>query len=224
MSNNAVVIGVSGGMDSATVLGYYATRGYKVYPLFFSYGSKHNKWELISAKKLTEYYCTEELKIVDLSFIGKLFKSNLLQDQGEIPEGHYEAENMSLTVVPGRNSIFISIMAGYAESVGANVVAVGTHQGDHLIYLDCRPAFISSANTMVQLSSDEKVHIETPVQNLDKTGILKMGYAFGKQVPYNLTRTCYCDQEWSCGKCGSCSERLEAFQNIGKIDPIRYAD
>ena len=224
MSENSVVMGLSGGMDSATVLGFYSNYGYKVYPLFFNYGSKHNRWELESAKKLAHYFQTEELKIVDLSFIGKLFKSNLLQDQGEIPEGHYEAENMSLTVVPGRNSIFISIMGGYAESVGASVVAVGTHQGDHVVYADCRPTFISSINTMLQLSTEEKVHIETPVQSFNKTGILKFGYSFLKPIPYELTRTCYCDQEFSCGKCGSCTERLEAFANIGKVDPIKYQE
>ena len=224
MSDNAVVMGLSGGMDSATVLGYYANKNYKIYPLFFNYGSKHNKWELESAKNLAKYFETEYLKIVDLDFIGKLFKSNLLQGQGEIPEGHYEADNMSLTVVPGRNSIFISIMGGYAESVGARKVAVGTHMGDHSIYPDCRPIFISAINTMLQASTEEKVHIEAPIQNLDKTGILRMGYNFNRKVPYQLTRTCYKDQEFSCGKCGSCSERLEAFKNIGIKDPIQYQE
>lgn len=218
----AVVMGLSGGMDSATVLGYYADKGYKIYPLFFNYGSKHNQYEMLSSINLAHYFETEPLKIVDLDFISKLFKSNLLQGQGDIPEGHYEASNMSLTVVPGRNSIFISIMAGYAESVGASTVAVGTHMGDHAIYADCRRVFISSINTTVQLSSDNKVHIETPVQLLDKTGILQLGHSFKKAVPYELTRTCYKAQELSCGKCGSCQERLEAFRNLGIKDPIQY--
>jgi 7-cyano-7-deazaguanine synthase in queuosine biosynthesis/intein/homing endonuclease len=128
-----VVMGLSGGMDSATVLGYYYNKEYQIYPLFFNYGSKHNKYEFESAKKLAEYFETKPLKIVELDFISKIFKSNLLENQGEIPEGHYNDSNMSLTVVPGRNSIFITIMAGYAESVGADTVAVGTHMGDHCI-------------------------------------------------------------------------------------------
>lgn len=223
MSNQkAVVMGLSGGMDSATVLGYYFNKGYKIYPLFFNYGSKHNKYELECSKKLAEYFKTEPLKIVNLDFISKLFKSNLLNGQGEIPEGHYAAPNMSLTVVPGRNSIFIAIMAGYAESVEADIVAVGTHMGDHFIYPDCRPVFISAMNTAIQASTEEKVHIETPIQMLNKTGILQMGYSFKTPVPYEYTRTCYKDQELSCGKCGSCTERLESFQNIGMKDPIQY--
>lgn len=224
MTEQAVVMGLSGGMDSATVLGYFINQGAKVHPLFFNYGSKHNKYELECSKKLAEYYNTEPLRVVDLDFIGKLFKSNLLQGQGEIPEGYYNDSNMSLTVVPGRNSIFISIMAGYAESVGAGIVAVGTHMGDHDIYPDCRMIFIRAMDLAIQLSSDIKVHIMTPIQLLDKTGILKMGYDFAKPVPYDITRTCYKDQEYSCGKCGSCTERLEAFTNIGRTDPIKYQD
>jgi 7-cyano-7-deazaguanine synthase len=219
-----VVMGLSGGMDSATVLGYYYDINYQIYPLFFNYGSKHNQHELKSALKLSKYFHTEPLKIVELDFIGNLFKSNLLQRQGEIPEGHYNDSNMSLTVVPGRNSIFISIMAGYAESVDANIVAVGTHMGDHHIYPDCRPIFISAMNTAIQASTEEKVHIETPIQHFDKSGILRIGYSFNTPVPYELTRTCYKDQEFSCGKCGSCRERLEAFEIVGRVDPIQYQE
>ncbi len=223
MSNQkAVVMGLSGGMDSATVLGYYYNQGYKIYPLFFYYGSKHNRYEQQMAIKLSQYFKTEPLKIVNLDFISKLFKSNLLQGQGEIPEGYYTDSNMALTVVPGRNCIFIAIMAGYAESVGAEIVAVGTHMGDHSIYPDCRPSFINAINTAIQQSSEYKVRIETPIQMLNKTGILRMGYSFDTPVPYEYTRTCYKDQELSCGKCGSCTERLEAFQNIGIKDPIQY--
>lgn len=217
-----VVMGLSGGMDSATVLGYYSNKKYQIYPLFFDYGSKHNPYEFESAVKLSEYFNTEPLRVIKLNFIKELFKSNLLQNQGDIPEGHYNDSNMSLTVVPGRNSIFITIMAGYAESVGADTVAVGTHMGDHFIYPDCRPIFISAMNTAIQASTEEKVHIETPIQMLDKTGILKMGYDFNKKVPYELTRTCYKNQKLSCGRCGSCAERLEAFKNIGKVDPVPY--
>lgn len=224
MSEKKVVLGLSGGMDSATVLGYYFDKKYQIFPLFFNYGSKHNKWEFKSALKISEYFQTEPLGIVNLDFIGNLFKSNLLKGQGEIPEGYYNNSNMSLTVVPGRNGIFISIMAGYAEAVEADTIAVGTHMGDHFIYRDCRPLFISAMNTAVQASTDEKVHIETPIQMLDKTGILKMGHSFNTPVPYELTRTCYKDQEFSCGKCGSCSERLEAFKNLGKTDPIKYQE
>jgi 7-cyano-7-deazaguanine synthase len=142
---------------------------------------------------------------------------------GEIPEGHYESENMRKTVVPGRNLIMLSIMAGIAESEGASFVGIGVHSGDHHIYPDCRHEFIKSADTTIFLSSDRKVHIDAPFIGEDKASILEMGYSYNIKVPYHLTRTCYKDQIHSCGKCGSCSERLEAFYLIGKEDPITYA-
>ena len=103
-------------------------------------------------------------------------------------------------------------MAGLAESVGAESIALGVHSGDHHIYPDCRPEFVSALHQVVHASSDGEVSIITPLLHLDKTGILEIGYELQPNVPYHLTRTCYKDQPLSCGKCGSCSERLEAFE------------
>lgn len=216
-----VVMGLSGGMDSATMAGYYLDRGYEVIPVSFNYGSKHNVYEARAAQALAEFY---DLKIIriDLPFINALFSSNLLDRGGDIPEGDYRADNMSLTVVPARNMIFISIMMGLAWSIGAEVIAVGVHAGDHIIYEDCRAGFIAAMNAAVIQGSGDRVRLEAPFQYLDKADILNIGYSQG--VPYNLTRTCYKDQELSCGKCGSCRERLEAFTMIGKPDPILYED
>jgi 7-cyano-7-deazaguanine synthase len=220
-----VVIGLSGGMDSATLLAYYLNQKAEVFPVIFNYGSKHNKYENKAARAICDHYKLEP-KYVELSFVNNLFKSNLLNGQGEIPEGHYASENMKLTVVPGRNLIFLSIMAGYAESIDANTVAFGAHSGDHAIYPDCRPEFAYAANTTIFLSSDRKIVVEAPFLYLDKTKILDLGYSLPLEIqpPYELTRTCYKDQELSCGKCGSCVERLESFRNIGRKDPIKYEE
>jgi len=217
-----VVLGLSGGMDSSTLAGYYLAKGYEVHPLIFTYGSKHNKYENECAFKIAKVLGCHTPKLVKLDFIKDLFKSNLLQDQGEIPEGHYEDENMTKTVVPGRNSIFITIMSGYAESIGASIIAAGVHAGDHHIYPDCRPDFINAMCHAILKSSENKVLLEAPFLNYTKIDILKIGYSFKTPLPYELTRTCYKDQELSCGKCGSCQERLEAFNLLGKQDPIEY--
>ena len=128
---------------------------------------------------------------------------------------------MSLTVVPGRNLIFSSILASIAESHGYQGIALAVHSGDHAIYPDCRPEFINNLYETVLCSSDGKVDdIWCPFIYADKTEILKVGHEIG--VPYQYTRTCYKDQEFSCGRCGSCTERLEAFDAIGKRDPIIY--
>jgi 7-cyano-7-deazaguanine synthase len=226
--NKKVVMGLSGGMDSATMAAYFLSKGYEVFPVSFDYGSKHNQYERKTAEQFANYY-NLKLQKVELPFIGQLFKSNLLKTGGEIPEGHYESENMSQTVVPGRNIIFISIMAGYAWSIGASYIAVGVHAGDHAIYADCREEFIASMNASILSGTEDKVRLIAPFQNLDKAGILEIGHSlfidgYDVGVPYQFTRTCYKDQELSCGKCGSCQERLEGFKNIGRKDPIQYEE
>lgn len=217
----SVVLGLSGGMDSATLCGYYLNHGYAVHPISFNYGSKHNEYENKAAEELALLWGLK-IKKINLGFIGELFKSNLLKTGDKIPEGHYNDENMSQTVVPGRNVIFISIMMGYAWSIGADTIAVGVHAGDRAIYADCRAGFVAAMNAAVIAGSGDRVHLEAPLQYLNKTQILELGYSMNSDFPYHLTRTCYCDQELSCGRCGSCQERLESFRNLERKDPICY--
>jgi 7-cyano-7-deazaguanine synthase len=223
-NKTVVLLALSGGMDSATLLGYYLSNNYNVLPISFYYGSKHNKYESICVEQLLKHYKINTSFKINLDFIGNIFKSNLLHSGDDIPEGHYEDKNMKLTVVPGRNLIFASILAGIAESYNADIIALGVHSGDHEIYPDCRKEFIDSLNKTIQLSSDGKVGVQAPFINFHKKDILKIGYNLDDpfKVPYEYTRTCYKDQVLSCGCCGSCSERLEAFEQIGKIDPIEY--
>lgn len=220
-----IVIGLSGGMDSATLLGLLLEQGYEVHCCIFYYGSKHNKYENRAAELIVDHYSEGLGKPVygypiDISGVMTTFKSNLLLSGDEIPEGHYADENMKKTVVPGRNLIFSSIMAGMAESIGAEAIALGVHSGDHHIYPDCREDFVKALDLTIFLSSDKKVKVITPLIDDDKFSILQKGMPL--QVPYHLTRTCYKDQPLSCGKCGSCNERLEAFEKLGIEDPIEY--
>ena len=219
-----IVLGLSGGMDSATMLAIFLDRGYEVHACSFYYGSKHGKWEQQAAKEIIEHYKEIGIPIVhhliDLSVAFKDFNSNLLLSGGEIPEGHYNDQSMSQTVVPGRNMIFSSIMAGLAESIEAEAIALGVHQGDHHIYPDCRKEFIKAFDSAIYLSSDRKIQVLTPLVDDTKTTLLLKGLKL--HVPYRLTRTCYKDQELACGRCGSCRERLESFQNCGIPDPIQY--
>ena len=216
---NKALVSLSGGMDSTTVLAWCLSLGMEVQAVSFDYGSKHNPFEIALAKKICEHYNVPH-QVIDLKGVMAGFKSNLLLDGGEIPEGHYEQENMKLTVVPGRNLIFSSILAGLAESLELDCIALGVHQGDHAIYPDCRKSFIDSLITTIGESTDGRIQVVTPFLNGDKTTILQWGFL--NDVPYHLTRTCYKHQDKSCGKCGSCTERLEAFANIGETDPVEY--
>ena len=219
------VMALSGGMDSATLLGMLLEQGGEVHCCTFYYGSKHGKWENRAAEDLIDFYQYKRKfpvfgHVIDLSGAMKDFQSDLLLSGGEIPEGHYEDASMQQTVVPGRNMIFAAIIAGLAESVGAGQIALGVHSGDHHIYPDCRKEFIKALDSAVYLSSDRKVEVIAPLIDMNKTSILCDGLRL--KVPYQLTRTCYKDQELSCGRCGSCIERLEAFAEIGMNDPIWY--
>jgi len=214
-----VVCGLSGGMDSTTVLSLLIDKSYDVHTFSFTYGSKHNQYENDAAKKVAKYFNVPNT-LVDLSDVFKNFDSALLKTGGEIPEGHYEAENMSSTVVPMRNSIFLVYMAGMAEKIGADAVALGVHQGDHHIYPDCRKEYIKAADSFIYMATEMKVEVITPVLDLDKGSMIPLG--IDCDAPYNLTRTCYKQQEISCGRCGSCVERIEGFQNNKLIDPIEY--
>ncbi len=219
------VIILSGGMDSSTLL-YDVVRqrgASNIIALSFNYGSKHNAIELPLAKKSCEKLGVLH-KLVDLREIFSHFKSNLLQGGAAIPTGHYQQANMKLTIVPYRNGILLSCAVGLAESVGADTVFYGAHSGDHFIYEDCRPEFVKAFSEAATLGTMNKIKIEAPYSNMNKITILQRGKELG--VDYSLTHTCYAPNEKgeSCGLCGSCQERLEAFRENNIIDPLKYYD
>lgn len=220
-NGSKTVISISGGMDSTT-LAYFAREVCSEVKLVsFEYGSKHNKYEREALSKIS---CCLGIPIsrINLQSAFDGIKSNLLSTGGDIPHGHYERSNMSLTVVPGRNLVMASILAGIAESHEFDSVWLGTHDGDHAIYPDCRKEFVDLASDTVYASSDGRVRVHAPFIAMDKRSILKVGTDL--QVPYQATRTCYSPQSVSCGKCGACVERLEAFEFCGIQDPLQYED
>lgn len=217
-----IIVGLSGGMDSATLLALAIERSGRenVLAVSFRYPSKHNVIERQCAAQVAGAM-SARLFSADVSGSFEAAKSDLLTSGGQIPEGHYEAESMRRTVVPGRNLIFLSVLASLAESHGYDEVWLGAHSGDHHIYPDCRPDFVHAACYAVHCSTAGRVKVAAPFLHDDKASILKRGFAL--KVPYQLTRTCYTEGEVACGKCGSCCERREAFAKNGVEDPIPYA-
>lgn len=213
------VVLVSGGMDSVVAL-YDAKDHHEVVTgLSFDYGSKHNHREIPFA----EYHC-EKLGIphqtIPLDFMNDCFDSHLLKAGGEIPEGHYEADNMKQTVVPFRNGIMLSIAAGFAESQGAEAVTIAAHSGDHAIYPDCRGDFMDPMAQAIAAGTYAKIQLFRPFLNMRKEDIAARGGEVG--VDFTQTWSCYKGGEIHCGKCGTCVERKEAFERSGIPDPTEY--
>lgn len=215
-----VVVLCSGGMDSVTAL-YWAAREHDVVrALSFDYGAKHNHREIpFAAENAARLGVRHET--IALDFVNRLFASDLLQSGGEIPEGHYAAENMKQTVVPFRNAIMLSIACGLAESVGAEGLVIAAHGGDHAIYPDCREDFMRAMGDAMRLGTYAQVQLLRPFIALDKGRIATEGTRLG--VDFARTWSCYKGGAVHCGKCGTCVERREAFALAGLPDPTTYA-
>lgn len=207
------VLSLSGGVDSVTLLCELLSENHEVFPVFFQYGSKHNKYELQSTKKICKKLnLLGRLKIVKLDFINNMFRSNLLSSGGKIPEGNLQEINVDEVIVPGRNLIFLSILAGYAQSIGCERIAVAVHKDDQPYFPDCSTEFVMSADKTIDISSEGRVRIYAPYVELRKYEIVERGLRLRIKPPYELTRTCYSDQPKACGKCPSCIGREEAFK------------
>jgi 7-cyano-7-deazaguanine synthase len=216
---------VSGGMDSVTLVYDLLNQGYDVKMLSFDYGQRHRK-ELNSASYFSGFLNLDH-RIVDLKGITNLLSGSALTSTNvTVPDGHYTAETMKITVVPNRNAIMLSIACGWAVSSRAEIVAIAVHSGDHAIYPDCRPAFIGAIESAFLIGNEGFRHpffrIEAPFIAWSKADICRRGIELG--VPYEMTWSCYKGGALHCGQCGTCTERAEAFKLVGVNDPTTYAE
>jgi len=236
------VMSFSGGMDSTGLLVHLLSNNYKIDCISFNYGQKHAiEIERASANisYLKEKGYEVNHRIVDLSSAMSIFNSALISENLEIPEGHYEEEQMKATVVPNRNAIFSSIIYGYALSIVSKEdidvkIALGVHSGDHAIYPDCRPEFYESLGDSFRIGNwdSERVEFFLPYIDGDKKSILfdALNSCENLNIDFNVifrnTITSYNpDSEGrSSGKSGSDIERILAFNEIGREDPIDYID
>ncbi|MBN2507048.1 MAG: 7-cyano-7-deazaguanine synthase QueC [Verrucomicrobia bacterium] len=215
-----VVVLVSGGMDSVVALYAARERHEVVGALSFWYGAKHHPKELPFAA----WHC-ERLgvphRVITLEFVAALFRSDLLESGGPIPDGHYEEQTMKRTVVPFRNGILLSVAAGYAESIAAQGVVIAAHAGDHAIYPDCRKDFMRAMAGAIRAGTYGRVEVLRPFLRLTKGQIAARGRELG--VDFARTWSCYKGGDAHCGTCGTCVERREAFREAGLPDPTSYA-
>ena len=208
---------LSGGMDSVTMLHEFKDR--IALAVTFDYGSNHNAREAECAARQCGLLGIEHI-IIPLDFMGKYFRSSLLEGADSIPEGHYEDENMKSTVVPFRNGIMLAVACGLAESRGLKCVMLANHGGDHAIYPDCRAGFVKAMGKVMEEGTYDGVTLFAPYTDIAKGDIAMRGKKLG--VDYSLTYSCYKGGEKHCGRCGTCVERKEAMAFAGIDDPTEY--
>ncbi|BCZ98614.1 7-cyano-7-deazaguanine synthase QueC [Legionella pneumophila serogroup 1] len=219
----AVVL-LSGGLDSTTCLALAKSQGFACYALSFSYGQRHSA-ELCAATRIAKHMGAADHKIVALDIA--LFGGSALTDASiEVPE-FKESLEIPVTYVPARNTIFLAMALGYAESIGARDIFIGASSVDYSHYPDCRPEFIESFQSLANLATKagiegDRFTINAPLQYLSKVQTIQLGAELG--VDYGLTVSCYQANEAgeACGQCDSCTFRKRGFKSAGVDDPTRY--
>jgi 7-cyano-7-deazaguanine synthase len=214
-----VVVIISGGMDSTTLLYDVASQGHSIYALSFDYKQRHSQ-ELEHAKYHCGRLCIDH-KVLPLDVLNEVAASCLTRAT-PVPEGNYDEASMKATVVPNRNMVMLALATAYAITLKAEAVYYGAHSGDHTIYPDCRPEFIKSMDNTMKLCDWNRIELRVPYMRMTKSDILRIGKEL--KVDYSHTWTCYKGELTSCGKCGSCRERLEAFEIAGMDDPLTYQE
>ena len=227
-------------MDSTSLLLRLLADGRQVSAVSFDYGQKH-KIELERLAANIAYLKSSGHDVawttLDLSQLGKLYYSALTNDDWDVPQGHYEQDNMKATVVPNRNAIFASIAYGYALSIATRDncevdFCLGVHSGDHAIYPDCRPEFYEAIIKAFEIGNwdSDKVNLDLPYLHGDKFTILQDAAASIEKLDLDFdtvfanTCTSYSPDSGgrSHGETGSDVERILAFHQFGRRDPIEY--
>lgn len=229
MTKKAVVL-LSGGLDSTTVLAIAKDQGYEPYALSFRYGQRH-EIELEAARRVAEAAGVTRHVLCDIDL--RVFGGSALTADVDVPK-HGSADELTsddvpITYVPARNTVFLSFALAYAETVEATDIFIGVSALDYSGYPDCRPEYIAAYEQMANLATragieGNRMKIHTPLIELTKGQTVEIGKRLG--VDYSLTSSCYDpDAEGHpCGHCDSCLLRLKGFAEVGLEDPLVYQE
>ena len=229
----AIVL-LSGGLDSTTVLAVAARDGYEVMALSFRYGQRHAV-ELAAAERVARQWNVRRHEVVDIDL--RAFGGSALTADIAVPKDRSARDiggGSPITYVPARNTIFLALALGFAETVNARDIFIGVNALDYSGYPDCRPAFIEAFEHLANVGTKAGVEaadglgrpmrIHAPLLHLAKAEIIGLGTSLG--VDYSMTTSCYDPGPGgeACGRCDACQLRLRGFAANGMRDPIRYAD
>ena len=227
MKMKAVVL-VSGGLDSTTCLAIAREQNFDLYALTLNYGQRHDH-ELNSARMIIDFFNIHDHSIIDIDLAQ--FGGSALTDQIDVPKKRdlSDMDEIPVTYVPARNTVFLSLALAWAEVLGSFDIFIGVNALDYSGYPDCRPEYISSFEKTANLAtkagvSGSSFKIHTPLIDMTKSEIIKVGLDLG--VDYSLTSSCYDpNQEGNpCGLCDACYLRLKGFKETGITDPLNYSN
>ncbi len=222
------VILLSGGLDSATCLAIAKQDAYELHALSFNYGQRH-EFEIDAAKNVASFIGVENH--INLKIDLRAFGGSALTDDIEVPKERNTSQisnEIPITYVPARNTIFLSFGLAFAETIKSNDIFIGVNALDYSGYPDCRPEYIESFQKMAQLATksgtekNNQITIHTPLIQLTKAEIIKKGLELG--VDYGITHSCYdpFNNGKPCGACDACQIRIKGFSDAGLRDPLVY--
>jgi 7-cyano-7-deazaguanine synthase len=231
MTKKAVIL-LSGGLDSATTLAIAKHSGYECYALSVNYGQRHAA-ELQAAQAIAHSLQVVKHKVVNINLNDINASALIAGNAQQVPDFSPSTKKASditeipTTYVPARNTTFLSLALGYAESIGAFDIFIGACQLDYSGYPDCRGEFIAAFETLANLATKagvlgEKFTIHAPLLNFTKAETVLQGTKLG--LDYSKTISCYRATEsgLACGSCDSCHYRKKGFADAGLVDPTRY--
>jgi 7-cyano-7-deazaguanine synthase len=233
VAERAVLL-LSGGLDSTTLLAVAKQQAFDVHAMTFRYGQRHAS-EIDAARRVAGAMGVAEQIVVDVDL--RAFGGSALTSDVAVPKDRDltrappadAADEIPITYVPARNTIFLSFALAWAEVLGARDIFIGVNALDYSGYPDCRPEYIAAFETMANLATrggvegTNRVRIRTPLIDLTKAQIIRLGLSLG--VDYSMTQSCYDPDSTgaACGHCDACQLRLKGFAEAGARDPARYA-
>lgn len=223
----AVVL-LSGGLDSATALAWARGQGFVCHTLAIDYGQRH-RVELEAAARVAEALGAAEHRRVAVDL--RAFGGSALTAAIDVPKDREDAAigtGIPITYVPARNTVFLSLALGWAETLGSTDLVAGMNALDYSGYPDCRPEFLRAFEALAKAGTragaeGASFRVHAPLMELDKAAIIRLGRSLG--VDYAITHSCY-DPEAdgaACGRCDACLLRIKGFREAGVPDPTRYA-
>lgn len=217
------IVAVSGGLDSCVTTAI-ANKEYELALVHINYGQRTETKELEAFHKIADHYNASKKLVIDFTHFLKIGGSSLTDKSMEVTKADLVTKEVPTTYVPFRNANILSACVSWSEIIGAKSIFIGAVFEDSSGYPDCRPNFFKSFETTANLGTkpETKIKIETPIINLNKNEIIKLGLELN--APIELTWSCYTNENEACGICDSCALRLRGFQNIGMVDPIPYKE